>query len=135
MRRSYLAGLVWVAISGTAVLAIVSASLFPGMRVQTALVALLLAALIAALLGRRLHRETDGVRGGIERLPDFDAGTDWQALPEFRGVERALREQSRALRKSLAGADDARRELEALLDSMQDAVVAVDAAGAHPVDQ
>ena len=33
------------------------------------------------------------------------------------------------MRKSLGGADDARRELEALLDSMQDAVVAVDAAG------
>ncbi len=129
MRRNYVALLVWAAITGTALLLAVALTLFPGHRVEAVGAAVLAGAVFAGMVGRRLHRDTDRVIGGVERLPEFDARADGPGLPEFREVERALAERSRGLKKSLAGADDARRELEALLDSMQDAVVAVDAAG------
>ena len=129
MRRNYLALLVWAAIAGTALLLAVAMTLFPGYRMEAVTTAVGAGALFAGMVGRRLHRDAERVIGGVERLPEFDARADGPGLPEFRGVERALAERSRGLKKSLAGADDARRELEALLDSMQDAVVAVDAAG------
>ena len=129
MRRNYLALLVWAAISGTMLVMAAMILLFPGLRVPAVAAALAMAAVFAGMVGRRLHRDAERVMGGVERLPEFDPRADGPGLPEFRGVERALQERSRALKKSLAGADDARRELEALLDSMQDAVVAVDAAG------
>ena len=48
---------------------------------------------------------------------------------ELRGLSLAIASASASMRDSLAKAGESRRELEALLDSMQDAVVSVDAAG------
>ncbi len=48
---------------------------------------------------------------------------------DFDGLAHALASASEQVQSSLSKAAESRRELEALLDSMQDAVVAVDAAG------
>ncbi len=48
---------------------------------------------------------------------------------DFDGLARALSSASEQVQSSLGKAAESRRQLEALLDSMQDAVVAVDAAG------
>ena len=48
---------------------------------------------------------------------------------DFDGLAHALASASEQVQRSLSKAAESRRELEALLDSMQDAVVAVDAAG------
>ena len=48
---------------------------------------------------------------------------------DFDGLARALASASEQVHNSLGKAADSRRELEALLDSMQDPLVAVDAAG------
>jgi two-component system, OmpR family, phosphate regulon sensor histidine kinase PhoR len=48
---------------------------------------------------------------------------------EFDGLAQAMASASEQVQRSLGKATESRRELEALLDSMQDAVVAVDSAG------
>ncbi len=102
---------------------------FPGLRVEAVIAGLLVAMVFALMVARRLHRDVERTAQGVERLPEFDVKGAAPGLPEFKVVVDALKEKSRGLQKSLAGADEDRKELEALLDSMQDAVVAVDAAG------
>lgn len=48
---------------------------------------------------------------------------------DFEGLSYALAKSSAEVRRRLGDASESRRELEGLLDSMQDAVIAVDAAG------
>jgi two-component system, OmpR family, phosphate regulon sensor histidine kinase PhoR len=48
---------------------------------------------------------------------------------DFEALERALESAAGHVEQALAQSKESRRELEALLDSMQDAVIAVDAAG------
>ena len=52
-----------------------------------------------------------------------------QRFSDFEPLARALIKASREVERALAQAAESRRELEAMIDSMQDAVVAVDAAG------
>lgn len=56
--------------------------------------------------------------------PDYAPG-----YGDFEALAKALNSAARHVEHSLALSKESRRELEALLDSMQDAVVAVDAAG------
>lgn len=69
-----------------------------------------------------LERAVDGIgRGpvdpGVVSLSDFDA------------LALAISQASNRVERSLSGIAESRRELEAMIDSMQDAVIAVDAAG------
>ncbi|GAC1420617.1 MAG: hypothetical protein NVSMB62_14750 [Acidobacteriaceae bacterium] len=94
--------------------------------------AILLAAVAAAGITR-------SVRGGLallermaEVFPDqssTSADFERQRFREFDGVSRSLTVASASARSALSRAAESRRELEALLDSMQDPVVAVDSAG------
>lgn len=129
MRRNNVALLVWAGIAGTMLVAVAGVTLFPELRVQSVALGLGVGAVFALMVGRRLQRDAGRLTREVERLPEFDTRAERPGLPEFRGVARALEEKSRGLQKSLLGAGNERRELEALLDSMQDAVVAVDAGG------
>ena len=62
-------------------------------------------------------------------LDDEPQGWVTPQFYDFDGVAEALGSASMQVRSSLKKAGESRRQLEALLDSMQDAVVAVDAAG------
>jgi two-component system phosphate regulon sensor histidine kinase PhoR len=67
-----------------------------------------------------------------ETLPDqasLPPQYERQRFSDFEGLARAISTASANAQGALARASASRRELEALLDSMQDAVVAVDAAG------
>jgi two-component system phosphate regulon sensor histidine kinase PhoR len=91
------------------------------------LVALVLAAIIAQLVSRRLRR----IVAFAERIAtgDLSARIDQHSGDEIAVVATALDRTARKLEESFAAVETSRRQLESLLDSMQEAVIAVDADG------
>jgi two-component system phosphate regulon sensor histidine kinase PhoR len=77
---------------------------------------------------KRMLREVGLLDRRVRSLPDFDGGLA-SGGQDFDSTVGELEEASLGLRRRLGVSDDDKRRLEALLDSMQDAVVAVDAAG------
>ena len=63
---------------------------------------------------------------GAERLQEAEYEPGYK---DFQAISKALMGAAGHVEQSLARSQESRRELEALLDSMQDAVLAVDAAG------
>jgi two-component system phosphate regulon sensor histidine kinase PhoR len=88
-----------------------------------------LSVLCALLLRVRLHVEMTKLDWMVQRLPKLGETTEQPGPREFEGTVELLRQASERLERTLATAGEERLQLEALLDSMQDAVVAVDAAG------
>jgi two-component system phosphate regulon sensor histidine kinase PhoR len=94
--------------------------------------AVLMASAIAVAMQRIVSKALAPLQSLAERIPHHAVALEeleLQRYEEFDGVAWAI---ARASTKSLAALDEVqaeRRELEALLDSMQDAVVAVDASG------
>src|ERR1700734_534947 len=88
-----------------------------------------LAALFSGLLHWRLQRQAGRLEVAIRALPDSTASEATAFLDEFEDLFYVLRGTSHRLQQEFATARESRLQLEALLDSMQDAVVAVDAAG------
>lgn len=88
-----------------------------------------LSILFALLLRVRLHVEMTKLDWIVQRLPKMDEHAPRPGPSEFDGTLELLQQASKRLERTLLEAGEERRELEALLDSMQDAVVAVDAAG------
>jgi two-component system phosphate regulon sensor histidine kinase PhoR len=108
----------------------VAAAIFPGNRVMVWASGLALAAGYSVLVRWRLKAEARRLERAVQALPEFGAGS--ASLPrmnEFADAVQALHGTSQRLQQRLAGTQADRLQLEALLDSMQDAVVAVDAAG------
>jgi two-component system, OmpR family, phosphate regulon sensor histidine kinase PhoR len=77
----------------------------------------------------RVGREVRALTDRILRLPREAVPTGDSLSAEFRQVGEGLQHASGSLQSQLGAAAADLRQLEALLDSMQDAVVAVDAAG------
>jgi two-component system phosphate regulon sensor histidine kinase PhoR len=76
------------------------------------------------------------VRGNIVRLqtstaaiPNRQVGVIDPGYSDFEGLAQAISVASDHVERALNKASESRRELEAMIDSMQDAVVAVDSAG------
>jgi len=67
------------------------------------------------------------VSDAVQALPEFDAAEAKASFAEWSGTFQTLERTSQRLRRDLSLAGEDRIELEGLLDSMQDAVVAVDA--------
>jgi two-component system phosphate regulon sensor histidine kinase PhoR len=90
-------------------------------------VALILAAGIAHLLSRRLRR----IVAFAERIAtgDLSARIDQRSSDEIAMVATALDRTARKLEESFAAVETSRRQLESLLNSMQEGVLAVDAEG------
>ena len=102
--------------------------LLPG-RPRVAVLAGLGLSLVSGLLVRwTLRRDLDRLNRGVRLLPEFDERL--AGLPaDFDGTVVELEAASAGLKRGLGLSVEERRQLEAVLDSMQDAVVAVDAAG------
>ncbi len=102
-----------------------------------AVIALLLAwagllALWTAWSLRRILRPLQASAVAIGKLTEVSPGLDETAparYSDFDGLAVSIAAASEQVRQSLTRSAASRRELEALLDSMQDPVVAVDAAG------
>ncbi len=88
------------------------------------------AVVLSGLARWRLRPELRKLERAIQVLPEFDPeSASLPKMGEFADAVQALHGTSQRLQKRLSGAQEDRLQLEALLDSMQDAVVAVDAAG------
>jgi len=121
---------VFVMMAMIAVAAGVAAAIFPNSQVAIWVSGLVLAVGYSALVRWRLMAEARRLERAVQALPEFGAGS--ASLPrmnEFADTVQALHGTSQRLQQRLAGTQADRLQLEALLDSMQDAVVAVDAAG------
>lgn len=96
-------------------------------------VAGLLMAAWAALNAYLLVRSVRGAIGALEAvataIPERKIDIEQQRFIDFDGLARALGRASDRVGHILAEASASRRELEAMIDSMQDAVVAVDSDG------
>jgi two-component system phosphate regulon sensor histidine kinase PhoR len=113
-----------------AALAGLAAVLFPDRPMAIWLTGFGAALLFSGLARWRLRPEIRKLERTIQTLPEFDPDSD--SLPrmgELADAVQALHGASQRLQKRLSGAQEDRLQLEALLDSMQDAVVAVDSAG------
>ena len=62
-------------------------------------------------------------------IPERHVGVIDPSYSDFDGLARAISVASDHVERALNAASESRRELEAMIDSMQDAVVAVDSAG------
>jgi two-component system phosphate regulon sensor histidine kinase PhoR len=93
----------------------------------------LLAAVFAGLLRWRLRVEIRKLERAVQALPEpspsVEGSRPYPDVDEFHDAMQMVQGASQKLQRSLSGAKEERLQLEALLDSMQDAVVAVDGAG------
>ena len=88
-----------------------------------------LAMLFAVLLRVRLHGALAQVEWYAQKLPQERAVSAKNMPLELDGTLEGLRQAGARIRSMVEAADEDRAELESVMDSMQDAVVAVDASG------
>jgi two-component system, OmpR family, phosphate regulon sensor histidine kinase PhoR len=95
------------------------------------LVALAAAILLAAVLARRFARRLDRIVNFANRIAagDLTARIDEENLDEISAVARALDTTADRLERSFSELEGSRRQLAALLDSMQEAVIAINPQG------
>jgi two-component system, OmpR family, phosphate regulon sensor histidine kinase PhoR len=87
------------------------------------------AALNAFFLARSVRQNINRLQASTAAIPERHVGVIDPSYSDFDGLARAISIASDHVERALNGASESRRELEAMIDSMQDAVVAVDAAG------
>lgn len=105
-------------------------SLLHGRWYATVATGVALSAIFAIVFRVRVASEARKLRGAVLSLPEFQAQSGRAVTTgELTEVVEAVRRTSLRMRSRLQGAEAERMQLAALLDSMQDAVVAVDAAG------
>jgi two-component system phosphate regulon sensor histidine kinase PhoR len=109
---------------------------FSRWRMEAWIGAVLMGVLVAAgaafLMSRYVQLGVAPLQRRAERIPDSEPEMDDFELPrysDFDGLAGAIAAAASKVQGSLLQASEKKTELEALLDSMQDAVVAVDAAG------
>ena len=88
-----------------------------------------LAVLFAFVFRGRLRRDVERVNDLIAALPLLDPAARRPATANFTLTAHAIDAASQRMQTRLYAAGNERKQLEAVLDSMQDAVVAVDAGG------
>jgi two-component system, OmpR family, phosphate regulon sensor histidine kinase PhoR len=87
------------------------------------------AAINAFFLARSVRQNITRLQTSTAAIPNRHVGAVNPGYSDFDGLAQAISVASDHVERSLAVAAESRRELEAMIDSMQDAVVAVDAAG------
>jgi two-component system phosphate regulon sensor histidine kinase PhoR len=106
-----------------------AAKFFPHDAAAMTLTGLTLALVFSLLVRGRLWTESRRLERAVQALPEFSDGAIQPKMNEFAEIVDVLHATSQRLQQRLSGAQEDRQQLEALLDSMQDAVVAVDSAG------
>jgi len=87
------------------------------------------AAINAFLLTRSVRISILSLQNSTAAIPERHVGLLNPRYNDFDGLASAISLASSHVERALSDAAESRRELEAMIDSMQDAVVAVDAAG------
>jgi len=127
-RRSSFTVSIWAPMVALVIFPVVLAIPFPDAKPWIVTADFALAFVFAMLLRLGLKRQALKFEEMIHRLPDFDEAQD-PTFSEFQGLVQEAAAKSTSLQRVLEASGGERKQLEALLDSMQDAVVAVDAAG------
>ncbi|WP_433964032.1 sensor histidine kinase [Tunturiibacter gelidiferens] len=83
----------------------------------------------AFFLARSVRQDVTLLQNSAAAIPERQVGEIKPAFSDFDGLARAISVSSDLVNRSLSEASESRHELEAMIDSMQDAVVAVDPAG------
>jgi len=83
----------------------------------------------ALFLSREFERSLERLEAAVSAIPGSRIQSPALAFSDFDGLARALADASSRTERILRDASESRRELEAMIDSMQDAVVAVDVNG------
>lgn len=84
---------------------------------------------VAFLWARWIRGDVSGLEAAAASIGTGTVVAPKFAFGDFENLAHAISQTSNRVERALAGAAESRRELEAMIDSMQDAVVAVDAAG------
>jgi two-component system phosphate regulon sensor histidine kinase PhoR len=87
------------------------------------------AAINAYLLARSVRQNIARLQASTAAIPDRHVGVIDPSYSDFDALARAISLASDHVERALNAASESRRELEAMIDSMQNAVVAVDSAG------
>lgn len=87
------------------------------------------AAINAFLLARTVRQNIARLQASTAAIPERHVGVIDPSYSDFDALARAISIASDHVEHSLKAASESRRELEAMIDSMQNAVVAVDSAG------
>jgi len=87
------------------------------------------AALNAFLLARSVRQNIARLQASTAAIPERHVGVIEPSYSDFDALARAISLASDHVEHALNDASESRRELEAMIDSMQNAVVAVDSAG------
>jgi two-component system, OmpR family, phosphate regulon sensor histidine kinase PhoR len=87
------------------------------------------AALNAFFLARSVRKNIERLQTSTAAIPERHVGVIDPSYSDFDGLARAISLASDHVERALNNASESRRELEAMIDSMQNAVVAVDSAG------
>lgn len=98
---------------------------------QASVVALAVAILLAVVLAQRVARRLDRIVQFANRIAsgDLTARIDEEHFDEISAVARALDTTANRLERSFSELEGNRRQLAALLDSMQEAVIAINPQG------
>jgi two-component system phosphate regulon sensor histidine kinase PhoR len=83
----------------------------------------------AFLLARAVRDDAVLLQNSAAAIPERQIDEIHPSFSDFDGLARAIAVSSQHVSRALNDASESRRELEAMIDSMQDAVVAVDPAG------
>ena len=87
------------------------------------------AAINAYLLTRSVRQTISSLQSSTAAIPERKVGVVHSRYSDFDGLARSISLASDHVERILSESSESRRELEAMIDSMQDAVVAVDQAG------
>jgi two-component system phosphate regulon sensor histidine kinase PhoR len=127
LRRSLYLALLWRALVGAAAVDAV-VTLRPPLWVEV-VAGLIAAAWVAWRCGRFVTNALEGLEPAASSIGMREAVLPQPAFRQMEGLVDALEVSSAEVTRQLAASAESRRKLEALLDSMQDAVTSVDAAG------
>jgi two-component system phosphate regulon sensor histidine kinase PhoR len=87
------------------------------------------AAINAFFLARSVRQNIARLEASTAAIPERHVGVIDPSYSDFDSLARAISVTSDHVERALNAASESRRQLEAMIDSMQDAVVAVDSAG------
>ena len=127
-RGLFLSFFIWIAIA-LGLVALMRIWFTPHSWVLGAALLITWAAINAYFLARSVRQNITRLQASTAAIPDRHVGFVDSSYSDFDGLARAISVASDHVERALNGASESRRELEAMIDSMQDAVVAVDAAG------
>ena len=110
-------------------LAIAGFSSVPQRWLIAGLLMLAWAGISAFLFARSVRQDVKLLQDSAAAIPERQIDEIRPSFNDFDGLARAMSDASGQVRRALNDASESRLELEAMIDSMQDAVVAVDPAG------